>query len=196
MNSQLTGMAGVYYAAAELTRLGLIVSLTARNIRGPDLLVTDQGCRNPWSVQVKTNVRKHNSWRVGQEQSLISSARYLFIFVTLKGPEKPDSMVVSSEVVAARKKGGSMPYFNRGDNPNDGEEWELFEATALDELTWEGARAVAKQPNNCTIAQLEKALALLKPPEKNQLDRGHRKAIEAELRTRGHAPKRKALGRT
>lgn len=196
MNSQLTGMAGVYYAAAELTRLGFIVSITARNTRGPDLLVMDQACQNAWSVQVKTNVKKRNSWRLGQERSLISSATYLFIFVTLNGSDKPDFMVVPSGVVAAKMKGGGMPYFNRGDGPANGEGWELFEATALNELTWRGAREVARQPDHFTTAQLKKALKLLKPGQENKLDRGHRKAIEAELLTRSHAPKQRPAGRT
>jgi hypothetical protein len=51
---QMTGMRGVYLVAAELTRLGFIVSPTSRSARGADLLVTDQECQKAWSVQVKT----------------------------------------------------------------------------------------------------------------------------------------------
>jgi hypothetical protein len=50
MQTQLTGMTGVYLAAAELSHLGFIVSPTSRSARGADLLVTDQGCRKAWSV--------------------------------------------------------------------------------------------------------------------------------------------------
>jgi hypothetical protein len=42
---QMTGMRGVYLVAAELTRLGFIVSPTSRSARGADLLVTDQECQ-------------------------------------------------------------------------------------------------------------------------------------------------------
>jgi hypothetical protein len=184
MNSQIAGMAGVYYAAAELSRRGYIVSMTARNIRGPDLLVTDQACRNAWSVQVKTNAKKHNAWRLGQEGSVISSPTYLFIFVTLNGASNPNFMVVSSEVVAAKRKGKSMPYFNRGDGPYSSDGFELFEATALHELTWEGAREVARKPKNYSTARLEKARALLKPAKDNKLDRDYRTAITVELTSR------------
>ena len=57
---QMTGMRGVYLVAAELTRLGFIVSPTSRSAIGADLLVTDQKCRNTYSVQVKTNATTFN----------------------------------------------------------------------------------------------------------------------------------------
>jgi hypothetical protein len=40
--TQLTGMTGVYLAAAELSRLGFVVSPTSRSARGADLLVTGE----------------------------------------------------------------------------------------------------------------------------------------------------------
>ena len=61
MDRHITGMTGVYCAAAELSRQGYIVSPTSRSARGADLLVTDQSCLNAWSVQVKTNAAKRNS---------------------------------------------------------------------------------------------------------------------------------------
>ncbi len=57
---QMTGMMGVYLTAAELTRNGLIVSITSRNARGADLLATDQFYKRTWSIQVK-NQRKAKS---------------------------------------------------------------------------------------------------------------------------------------
>src|SRR5215208_4312133 len=53
--AQMTGMLGVYMVAAELSRLGFIVSPTSRSARGADLLVTNQTCTRTISVQVKTN---------------------------------------------------------------------------------------------------------------------------------------------
>ena len=191
MNPHLIGMAGVYYVAAELSRQGYIVSMTARNARGPDLLVMDQDCRNAWSVQVKTNAKKRNSWSLGREHALISFPTYLFVFVTLNGSDRPDYMVVSSEAVVANKKGKTRLYFNRGDGPTD-EGWDLFGKTALHELTWEGARETARNPKYQSTKRLEQALALLKPPKDNKLDRGHRKAIEAELKLRSAVEPKKS----
>jgi hypothetical protein len=60
---QMTGMLGAYLAAAKLTQKGLVVSVTSRNARGADLLVTDQEYKKTWSVQVKTN-RKPATFRL------------------------------------------------------------------------------------------------------------------------------------
>jgi DNA invertase Pin-like site-specific DNA recombinase len=58
----MTGMLGVYLVAAELSKLGFIVSPTSRSAAGADLLVTDQKCCKAWSVQVKTQMKVANYW--------------------------------------------------------------------------------------------------------------------------------------
>ena len=55
---RLTGMTGVYLAAAEPSHRGFISSPTCHGARGTGILVTHQGCRRAWSVQVKTDVKK------------------------------------------------------------------------------------------------------------------------------------------
>ena len=187
MDRHITGMTGVYCTAAELSRQGYVVSPTSRSARGTDLLVTDRSCLNAWSVQVKTNATKRNSWQVGREDTLVGSPTHLFVFVTLKGRDRPSYMVVSSTDVATRVKGKERAYFNRGDGPRD-EGWELFENTAVHVLTWEDARQVARQPHLHPTARLEKALTLLKPAQDNKLDRGHRQRIVSELKLRGDVP--------
>jgi hypothetical protein len=177
-------MTGVYFTAAELSRRGYIVSATSRSARGADLLVTDQSCLNAWSVQVKTNAKKRNSWQVGREDALVVSQTHLFVFVTLNGRNRPSFMVVSSSDVADKVKGRKRAYFNRGAGPKD-EGWELFEATAVHVLEWEDARQVAQQPHLYPTTRLEKALTHLKPPQANKLDRGHRQRIISELKLRG-----------
>ena len=50
-----------------MVRRGFIVSPTSRSAMGADLLVTDQRCKNAWSVQVKTNGKPRSFWLVGKE---------------------------------------------------------------------------------------------------------------------------------
>ena len=126
-NTQQTGMIGVYLAAAELSHRGFIVSPTSRSARGADLLVTDQGCLKAWSVQVKTNLnadgKLRNSWRLTETAHAFNSASHVYVFVNLKGGNRPDYKVVPSSVVAAKVKGkGTLCYFNKGDGPS-GEGW-------------------------------------------------------------------------
>jgi hypothetical protein len=85
--AQMTGMQGVFLAAAELTRRGFIVTTTSRNALGADLLVTDQRCQNAFSVQVKTNARPTNNWLVGEHVAKFASDTHMYIFVTLRGEQ-------------------------------------------------------------------------------------------------------------
>jgi hypothetical protein len=129
---QMTGMIGVYLVAAELSKLGFIVSPTSRSAAGADLLVTDHACQNAWSVQVKTNRTAINYWLVSERSFHIKSPSHAYVFVNLNGDNRPEYLVVPSEHVARKMeryspKGGSVWYtFKRSDRHYDGEGWELF----------------------------------------------------------------------
>lgn len=97
---QMTGMLGVFLTAAELTRRDLVVSLTSRSARGADLLVTDQNCRRTWSVQVKTNRRPASFWLINKSFADETSTQHIYVFVNLRGEERPDFYVVPSKYVA------------------------------------------------------------------------------------------------
>lgn len=121
-------MTGVYLAAAELSHLGFVVFPTSRSARGADLLVTDQGCVRTWSVQVKTNAKKRSTWSLSEGDSAFHSDSHLYVFVNIRGNERPEYMVVPGRDVAAKMKRGSGSkrcWFNRGDGPPD-EGWKLF----------------------------------------------------------------------
>jgi hypothetical protein len=128
----MTGMLGVYLVAAELTRLGFIVSPTSRSAAGADLLVTDQECRKAWSVQVKTNKRAANFWLVGAHGAKLRSESHAYVFVNIGREARPEYVVASSahvvsKVVRFTSKTGSVWYsFMREHRPVPGEGWELF----------------------------------------------------------------------
>ncbi len=98
---QMTGMRGVYLVAAELSRIGFIVSPTSRSAMGADLLVTDQKCRRAYSVQVKTNARTFNFWLIGKKAPETVSASHIYVLVNLRnsarGGERVEYFVVPSE---------------------------------------------------------------------------------------------------
>src|SRR5258708_27322359 len=92
----MTGMLGTYLAAAELTQKGLVVSITSRNARGADLLVTDQAYKRTWSIQVKTNRKAASFWLLSKDYRDITSATHIYVFINLRGNERPDYYVVPS----------------------------------------------------------------------------------------------------
>lgn len=126
---QMTGMQGVYLTAAELTRRGLIVSITSRNARGADLLATDQSYENVWSIQVKTSAKPVSFWPLGQDYKTTVSKAHVYIFVNLRGEQKPDYYVVRSRQVAKLgkttvRKNSTWHWFARKDAKlND---WAVF----------------------------------------------------------------------
>jgi hypothetical protein len=82
-SGQATGMQGVYLAAAELTKRGLTVSPTSRSSFGADLLVTDEGGRKAWSVQVKSNFGRPRFWLLNKHSDKVASPSHVFVLVNL-----------------------------------------------------------------------------------------------------------------
>ncbi len=53
---QLTGVAGEYFVAAELSRRGFIDSTTMRNTRGIDILATNAEAKRAVTIQYKSSM--------------------------------------------------------------------------------------------------------------------------------------------
>jgi hypothetical protein len=113
------GMQGVFHTTAELTHRGFVVSLTSRNAFGADLLVTDGQCQQSWSVQVKTNQSTAaNFWLLNAHTEKLKSKSHIYVFVALKGNQRPSFLVVPSGIVAEHaekgtSKSGEWYWFNR-----------------------------------------------------------------------------------
>jgi hypothetical protein len=52
---------GMFLAAAELCKYGFNVTPTSRNMAGADLLITDDRCRDTWTIQVKVTDKTFRS---------------------------------------------------------------------------------------------------------------------------------------
>lgn len=81
---QLTGMAGVYYAAAELSKMGFIVTPTSRNAQGIDLLVANHDGTRVCSAQVKTNAKTFGFWLLGEKNTTLKSKTLFYILVNMR----------------------------------------------------------------------------------------------------------------
>lgn len=130
----MSGMLGVFLTAAELTQKGLIVSLTSRNARGADLLATDQSYKKAWSIQVKTNGKPANFWLLNKNYQEVASDSHVYVFVNLKGEERPEYFVVPSAIVARdgftfTSATGSVWYawdMRKHEGASYRERWEIF----------------------------------------------------------------------
>ena len=100
---QIAGMRGVYLVAAELSRLGFIVSPTSRSAQGADLLVTDQLCNRAFSVQVKTNAKTFNFWLLNKKAKELISSSHIYVLVNIRGEGKDiEYFVVPSKVISEK----------------------------------------------------------------------------------------------
>lgn len=100
-NSVLTGVAGEYFVAAELTKRGYIASITLRNTRGVDILCSNMDASRSVGIQVKTNRHSNHAWMLNKKSENYFADNLFYVFVNLNDNKKePDYFIVPSKTVA------------------------------------------------------------------------------------------------
>lgn len=90
---QISGMRGVFLAAAELARLGFVVSPTSRSARGVDLLATNMHGTRTFAIEVKS-VTKTTFWLLGDKDREWVATNNVFVFVKLGKEKQPSRFFV------------------------------------------------------------------------------------------------------
>ena len=99
--SVITGVAGEYFVAAELSRRGYIASISLRNTRGIDIPATNEDSSRSITIQCKTQQRDHKDWILHEKCEDFVSETHFYVFVKLGGElERPRFYVVPSCDVA------------------------------------------------------------------------------------------------
>jgi hypothetical protein len=97
----LSGVAGEYLVAAELSRRGFIASLTIRNAKGIDILASNLDATKSVGIQVKTNQNGKKYWLMNVKAERILGTNLFYVFVSLHGENAlPRYHVVPSSTVA------------------------------------------------------------------------------------------------
>ena len=101
-DSILTGVAGEYLVAGELSKKGYIASITLKNTREIDILVSNRDATKSVGIQVKsTRYSNARSWMLNEKSENYYADNLFYVFVNLKeGNQRPDFFVVPSKVVA------------------------------------------------------------------------------------------------
>jgi hypothetical protein len=127
---------GMFLAAAELCRHGFNVTPTSRNMAGADLLITDDRCRNTWTIQVKVTdqeFKPRRGWLIGRNAKRTAHPTHAYVFVVLKGDSRPDFYVVPSRFVATHQSGAaSMPEFHLKHAKPFQEGWDRLQPDKVD----------------------------------------------------------------
>ncbi len=101
LTTTLSGISGEYFVAAELSRRGLVASLTLRNTKGIDILASNADATRPVGIQVKTRQDKGRQWVLSKKAEETETVKNLFyVFVSLNGGAAPSFHIVRREVVA------------------------------------------------------------------------------------------------
>lgn len=99
LQSGLSGVAGEYFVAAELSRRGFIASVTLRNAQGIDILATKPTSTSIIGIQVKTNQHSQRKWPVSYKVEDLDRPDLYFVFVNLNGINQPSYHIVPSAVI-------------------------------------------------------------------------------------------------
>ncbi|MFN3454602.1 MAG: hypothetical protein ACK41T_06535 [Pseudobdellovibrio sp.] len=101
LSTGLSGLAGEYFVAAELTRRGFLASIMLRNTKGIDILAATSDTTRTISIQVKTNQNSDKSWVLNKKSEDIKNNNFFYILVNLETKSGyPDFHIVPSEVIS------------------------------------------------------------------------------------------------
>ncbi len=112
MDKTQTGLAGEYYALAQLTQRGLVATLTLGNTKGVDILVINQYLNKFYKVEVKTSSTKPGkakifgdglflSWTMSKKHEEVVDNNLVYCFIKLRNvSELPLFFIVPSKDVA------------------------------------------------------------------------------------------------
>lgn len=115
-SSVLTGVAGEYFVAAELTRRGYIASITLRNTRGVDILCSNMDASRSVGIQVKTNRHSNRAWMLNKKSENYFADNLFYVFVNLNDNKKePDYFIVPSKTVALYTKNSHIAWLKLTD---------------------------------------------------------------------------------
>lgn len=96
-----TAIAGEYFVAAELAKMGHIALITLKNTERVDILASNTDGTRSVSIQVKTRRGHARGWPLNEKNENISSPDLFYVFVTLRGErERPEYFIVPSKIVA------------------------------------------------------------------------------------------------
>lgn len=109
----LAGVSGEFFVAAELSRRGYISSVTLKNTKGIDILVTNESAIKTIGIQVKTNQNSRRAWVLNSKAEAFYAEDLFYVFVNLVGiGHLPEYYIVPSKTVADSVKMGHKNWLD------------------------------------------------------------------------------------
>ncbi|MBS7635808.1 hypothetical protein KEJ37_00440 [Candidatus Bathyarchaeota archaeon] len=134
-NRQLSGMSGVYYVAAELSKLGYIALVTTRNTKAADIIAMNDKTGVSVAIEVKTcGISTSDSfWLLSARDRQKKPHNFIYVFVKLNRDKAHDFYIVPAQFVAKnvekqKAKTGSIWYYISKDRiASFKQKWDLIQ---------------------------------------------------------------------
>lgn len=111
LSKGITGIAGEYFVAGELSRRGYMASITLRNNDSIDIHASNLADNKIFAIQVKTSQFSVREWPVGKKAENHYSSNMYYIFVAFKKiDERPEYFIVPSKDVAKHVREGHKKW--------------------------------------------------------------------------------------
>lgn len=144
LSKQLSGIAGEYYVAAELSRRGYLAAITLRNSEGIDILVSNPEGNKLISIQVKTTQNK-KKWILSKKIEDEKAKNKFFVFVSISEDINlmPDYYIINSEKLSEKIYTGHRNWLNEPGkngkirNDSDARQFDPKYFNELDLLSWD-----------------------------------------------------------
>ena len=113
LSAGLTGIAGEYLVAGELSRRGYVASITLRNTRGIDILASNADATKSVGIQVKTNQGGGKKWILSEKIEKDIATNLFFVFVLLNGLDTPEYHIVPRAEVTKYVSEGHQEWLSK-----------------------------------------------------------------------------------
>ena len=125
LTTSLSGIAGEYFVAGELSRRGYVASLTLRNTRGIDILASNGNATKSVGIQVKTKQGPGLDWVLNKKIEEETATNLVYVFVRLNGLGSPEYYIVPRREVAKYARSRHKQWLSQprrdGKPRNDGD---------------------------------------------------------------------------
>lgn len=112
ISRNLSGIAGTYYVAAELSRRGYVALVTLKNTAGVDIFVSSEESFKSVGIQVKTNQHnKRKGWLLSKKNEELSNEYLVYVLVNMKKDgERPEFYIIPSETLSQEVRNGHLRW--------------------------------------------------------------------------------------
>lgn len=114
LTRQLSGIAGEYYVAAELSRRGYLAAITLRNSDGVDILISDLSGEKSFSIQVKTTQNKRK-WMLTKKVEDDKSENKFYVFVNIPNDNngQPEYFIIRAKYLSKHIQIGHADWLSK-----------------------------------------------------------------------------------